>query len=315
MHRFNLNRRITMKLRRGLTLLELIVVLVILTTLGTVMLTQTASLTGQARYDQSVRNLEIIREAVIGRQPATGEDPTAVPPGFVADVGRLPQAGPGLDLSELWNREATKIPPTLFSVQALTGLDDDLHIACGWRGPYVRLPAGSDDLRDGWGRPFDLWHSDESAVSDASDVIAAVSSAGSGAADSFDIPLDQVIFADSAGDQTTGSITLQLQLTLPAPATDTHAIVRLYGPVNGTAAVVAQSEALPGTAGMTQTVTVTFTPSNIPIGPKILRAYGWSSGVSPATTADLTGRAKSSARRVTVLPGGATWPDLTLVGE
>lgn len=304
--------------RSGLTLLELIVVLVILTTLGTVMLTQTAGLTGQARYDQTVRTLEQLQDAVIGRQPYAGEDPTSVPPGFVADIGRLPQAGSALNLAELWDREATSSPPTAFALQTLTGLDDDLQLACGWRGPYIRLAVGADELRNGWGQDFSLSHSDGTAVNAASDDIGAISSTGSGAGDSFDITLDDVVFTDSSSntDLTTGQITFQFEYTLPStPSITEYAVVRLYGPVNGSAAVTAQSTVITGTPGSTQSFTVNFSAADIPIGPKLLRAYQLTSAAAPATTADLTSLNKSLVRRVTVLAGGATWPNLTLEGQ
>ncbi|MEM8884620.1 MAG: prepilin-type N-terminal cleavage/methylation domain-containing protein [Planctomycetota bacterium] len=304
--------------RRGLTLLELVVVLVILAALGTVMITQTAGLTGEARYEQTVRTLERLQDAVIGRLPLASEDPTAVPPGFVADVGRLPQAGTALDMSELWDRTATASPPTAFAVQTLTGLDNDLQMACGWRGPYVRLPIGSDELRDGWGRSFDLAASDGAAVAMAGDNIAAITTTAPGGGGPFDQPLTDVIFEDTSAtiDRTTGQVTLQLAFTLPtSPTGGSYAVVRLYGPVNGAAAVVAQSSASLGVAGATQSVTVTFTPADIPIGPKLLRAYQWNSATAPSTAADLTARTKSLALRVTILADGAMLPNLELEGQ
>jgi len=122
---------------RGLTLLELIVVLVILAALGTVMITQTTSLTGEARYQQTVRTLEQLQDAVIGRQPVGGEDPTGIGPGFVSDMGRLPEAvadGTAFTLAELWDRNLFT-DADLFAVRNLTGLDNDLQLASGWRGP------------------------------------------------------------------------------------------------------------------------------------------------------------------------------------
>lgn len=305
--------------RRGLTLLELIVVLVILAALGTVIITQTTSLADETRYRQTTATLEQLQDAVIGRTATAGEDPTSVAPGFVADVGRLPRADASLGMSELWDREApgAGAPPMPFAVQTLTGLDDDLQLACGWRGPYARLPIGSDNLSDGWGRPFTLLKSDGDVVDSAGDNIAAITSAGSGVGDVFDQPLDDVVFEDSSQsiDRTTGQVTLQLVFTLPPGSTDNQAIVRVYGPVNGRAAVVAQSDVITSVAGTTQSVTVEFNPLDISIGPKLLRAYQWDSATAPGTTDDLTSRTKSMARRVTVLAGGATWPDLELEGQ
>ncbi|MBR0056243.1 MAG: hypothetical protein IJP66_02845, partial [Kiritimatiellae bacterium] len=33
--------------------------------------------------------------------------------------------------------------------------DDEVLVPCGWGGPYLRLPAGDDRLRDPWGNPFE----------------------------------------------------------------------------------------------------------------------------------------------------------------
>ena len=179
--------------QHGLTLLELLVVLLILAALGTVTLTQTTSLTDEARYEQTVRTLEQLQDAVIGRQPYANEDPTAVPPGFVADIGRLPLAGNNLNLSELWDRSAAAVDPDdpdtylpEFALQTLTGLDDDLEMASGWRGPYMRRPIGSSELNDGWGQPFGLEDEFEAAVDALGDPIARIGSAGSGQGDAFD---------------------------------------------------------------------------------------------------------------------------------
>ena len=306
--------------QRGLTLIELLVVLTILATLGTVMITQTTGLTNEARYDQTVRRLEQLQDAVIGREPYVGEDPTSVPPGFVADVGRLPLAGTALDMSELWDRSATGTPPTAFALQPLNGLDNETQMSVGWRGPYVRRPIGSDDLSDGWGRSFALKHSDGTDVDDATDSIGTISSPGSGMGDSFAQPLDVVLMHIETGppaidiDRTTGQVTLLLDFEYTSSGQE-YAVVRLYGPVNGKAEVVAQ-DVVQNTLGpgISQSLPVTFSPADIPIGPKLLRAYQWSSSTA-AMTADLTSQKKSLARRVTVPVGGVTLLNLELVGN
>lgn len=312
---------------RGLTLLELVVVLAILGTLGTVMITQTAGLTGEARYEQTVRTLDQVQDALIGRQPAPGEDPTAVAPGFVADIGRLPLAGGDLNLAELWDREASATPPTEFSVQALTGLDNDLSLACGWRGPYIRLPVGADELNDGWGRAFDLFDDAGNAVAADADEIALISSAGPGVGSVFDATFE-ILFRDTTVNRTNGDPVVQLEFDLPAAAAagaNFFVVVRLYGPIGGEARVIGQSAVLTftksapaGTDDPNQTQQVTFT--GMPIGPKLLRAYQLASSTAPGDEvgeagADLTAQNKSIARRVTVQQGGGQWPNLLLEGQ
>ncbi|MEM9301695.1 MAG: prepilin-type N-terminal cleavage/methylation domain-containing protein [Pseudomonadota bacterium] len=148
----------------GLTLLELIVVLTILATLGTVMLTQSTSLTNEARYQQTVRTLEALDAAVVGDPGLRGPDGQRLVTGFVADMGRLPVA-----LDELW--EIGELQP--FAIDKTPAGDADLDlvqpalaVGGGWRGPYLRLPLGADNLTDGWGRPYEALDGNGDAVGD-----------------------------------------------------------------------------------------------------------------------------------------------------
>lgn len=325
---------------RGLTLLELIVVLVILAALGTVAITQTTGLTGEARYQQTVRTLEQLETAMIGRDPFSGEDPTAVPAGFVADIGRLPRIGAEGNLAELYDLAEAGFTPTLppFQGRTLTGLDDDLVMATGWRGPYVRRPLGSDEVRDGWGRAFTLRDpagAEILATAVPETEIGSIVSLGLGASDAFDVDLEAV-FTDTSQDlefaelrvvdtdSTPANETMllfNLQYTLPAAATGGNfVVVRLYGAENGLPAVVWQSEPLAATPGaLPQTIPVELTEGQtIAVGPKLLRVYQWDSATGPAETGDLTfpvgDKAKSRAVRVTVKAGGVWWPDLSMEG-
>ncbi|MEM9882010.1 MAG: type II secretion system protein [Planctomycetota bacterium] len=319
-----------------MTLLELIVVLVILAALGTVMVTQTTGLTDEARYTQTARTLEAIQDAVIGRAVARGEDPTAVPPGFVSDMGRLPQAVEEttdvFTLAELWDPDEFTADDR-YQVRVLTDLDDTLQMASGWRGPYVRLPVGTNDLRNGWGRRYDLFDGAGAAVAADEEPIGAVSSTGSGLGDAFDpaTPLE-VVFADSAAvpvaiDRVTGSVptTLTVEVTLPATGT-VSGVVRLYGIVDGEPAVEFQSVEFTamGAANDTVSVTVTFTDptplvpglNGVTIGPKVVRAYQYTTAAAPAITDNLSASNKSDLGRFTLPAGGlAALPSLALVGN
>jgi len=332
---------------RGLTLLELIVVLVILAALGTVMITQTTSLTGEARYQQTVRTLEQLQDAVIGRQPVGGEDPTGIGPGFVSDMGRLPEAvadGTAFTLAELWDRNLFT-DADLFAVRNLTGLDNDLQLASGWRGPYVRLPVGASTLRDGWGGEYDLEDDAGVDVDAAGDPIGSVGSDGSGVGDAFDpaVPLE-VVFADSSAtpviDQWNGSVpaSMSIEFSLPATPTQTeYGLVRLYGIRDGEPVVLFQSDVFsypPPMDGTRKTILVTFTDPDpgtpglsMVIGPKVLRAYQLESSEAPPNAAplptdDLTtlaggsARAKSDPVRFTLPTGGLNaLPLLILEGQ
>ncbi|MEO0476259.1 MAG: hypothetical protein AAF085_09885 [Planctomycetota bacterium] len=314
---------------RGLTLLELVVVLVILAALGTVMITQTTGLTGEARYEQTVRALEQLEDAVVGRRPVGGEDPTAIPPGFVSDMGRLPEAiaeGSSFTLAELWDSGLFDLTDDLFfRPRILEGLDEELEMFSGWRGPYVRLPIGSDTLSDGWGGGYRLEDEDGLNVTAAGDPIGSIRSDGSGIGDVYDsaLPLEVVLMDTVAGvDRAMGSLpldSLKVDYTLPATATDTDGVVRLYGIENGVPVLLLQSEVFTGVPGATTTLTVVFDDPSAPgtpltslttiIGPKVLRAYQFDSTTAPPTDpsdplADLTLRAKSAPLRFTMPAGG-----------
>ncbi|MCG8508327.1 MAG: prepilin-type N-terminal cleavage/methylation domain-containing protein [Rhodospirillales bacterium] len=334
--------------RRGLTLLELLVVLVILAALGTVMLTQTTSLTNEARYQQTVRMLEQMQDTVVGRQPVGAEDPTAIPPGFVSDMGRLPAAvadGPSMfTLAELWDRQLFAATGTagdlLFRPRVLEGLDESLEMLSGWRGPYVRLPVGSSNLRDGWGGDYELDDDAGQTVNAAGDPIGRVSSDGPGLGDAFEpvVPLE-IVFADSDatpaidrwnGSLPTDNLTVNYDLTLSTGSI--HGVVRLYGIDNGVPVLLLQSDVFTGTAGTTTPVAVVFDDPDEPgtpllslstvKGPKVLRAYQIDDATAPPTdpnnpAANLTLKAKSTPLRFTLPAGGlnGALPPLNLKGQ
>ncbi|MEM9799162.1 MAG: prepilin-type N-terminal cleavage/methylation domain-containing protein [Planctomycetota bacterium] len=327
----------------GLTLLELVVVLAILSVLGTVMLTQTAGLTSEARYQQTVRTLEELDEAVLGRQPFGLEDPTGVLPGFVADMGRLPQAVAGLALSELWEPGLFAANDRLYGLRAITGLDNELDMLSGWRGPYVRLPVGASQLRDGWNADYVLTDTDGLAI-DLADPIGAVRSGGSGTADPADpfnlaAPL-AVVFEDvlESVDRASGVLAVSrmtVRFTLPDSASEgNQGIVRVYGVDDGRPALLYQSELFsvvvdPPGAALTEDVPIEFEdPLGVPLvglrmpkGPKLLVAYQIAGSIAavptvpPDPAADLTTRAKS-VLSFTMPAGGLTLPSpLVLEGR
>ncbi|MEM6671918.1 MAG: prepilin-type N-terminal cleavage/methylation domain-containing protein [Planctomycetota bacterium] len=329
----------------GLTLLELVVVLAILSVLGTVMLTQTAGLTNEARYQQTIRTLEDLEVAVLGRRPMGAEDPTGVLPGFISDMGRLPASDGLLPLAELWDAELFDFgaDDLFFRPRAVEGLDDGVQLLCGWRGPYVRLPIGSDQLRDGWGGDF-LVFDRAGALLSTPGPIGAVASDGPGVGGPFDPPVGLgTVFADQARGVDPEASTLPLdglivRYALPGTSIDRTGIVRLYGVVNGEPALLVQSEnfSVPSASNSSDPQIEVFdaavqfddSESGSPIvsiatvkGPKILVAYQLIGTEDPSTdpndaTADLTGRVKSVVR-FTVPAGGlnALPSPITLVGE
>lgn len=332
---------------QGLTLLELIVVLAILSTLGTVMIAQTTSLTDEARYRQTVRTLEELQDAVIGRQPVGAEDPTAVPPGFVSDMGRLPVADADLTLTELWSPDPFVAADLLFRPRPVAGLDGELEILCGWRGPYVRLPVGSSRLLDGWGGPYGLTDRDGLDVDMPGDPVGQVMSSGPGVGSAFGSdPLSpfEVVFANAAAgiDRVSGSLPLDglsIRFELPpdpSGTVDEDGVVRIYEVVNGVPSLLRQSEVFSVTASATDpTSTVVPVVFNDPpgptgsqltsvttmVGPKVFVAYQYDDTDAPPTDpldpdADLSGRAKAVVRFTLPAGGLTSLPSpLTLVGE
>lgn len=276
----------------GLTLLELLVVLTILVALSTVAITSTGGVADQARYEATQRTLENIRDAVIGPANLRDTDGTLLYTGFVADMGRLPQAaadGSNFTLAELW-QNVNGIEPYLVrqasgaNVDVPTEGDTDVYVATGWRGPYLRLSPGHAGLLDGWGHSFQLRTSVPADVTASGEAVASVHSFGANGSENV---LDDGYDLDvgvSFDDETAASLDVTVQILqangspAPPPANGSPAsiIVRLYGPnpSNGLIRVLSASEdfeenAVPPLA--TNYEQVSF-PGLTP-GPYVLRAY------------------------------------------
>ncbi len=132
--------------RPGLTLVELLVVLAILALLATVAITSTDVLMGQGRYEATVRTLDGIGRAIVDND---GGASSSGGTGFVADIGRLPTS-----LDELFQPSAGVVLHQVWGYDSDDDAVNDIRLASGWRGPYLRLAPGQDVLRDGWGRTF-----------------------------------------------------------------------------------------------------------------------------------------------------------------
>ena len=130
--------------RRAFTMIELIVVLSILAVLTTVAVQSLEPVGKQARVDATHKTLAEFRAAVVGRSPSDDGQTSAAC--FVADMGRLPTS-----VDELFFN-VNNIPE--FQTGSLAADNADVTIGRGWRGPYMRLPAGATQLRDGWGNFF-----------------------------------------------------------------------------------------------------------------------------------------------------------------
>lgn len=161
-------------IRSGLTLLELVIVMVILAALTGIAVRAIEPVADQARYESTLKLAENIERAFLSAD--RNVDGSVSYSGFVADMGRLPIAdgsNPEFQLSELWAAPAGApsysvaifqdgefdTDPSIADTQPLT-----VPVAGGWRGPYLLMPPGPQKLRDGFGNSFLLTISDEGEI-------------------------------------------------------------------------------------------------------------------------------------------------------
>ncbi len=131
-----------MRRQTGLTLLELVVSLLVMTILTSVAITSVSGIQEQARYEKTVRRLDEFKRAIVG----DGDWSQGIR-AYAFDMGTLP---PNLRLLAMapvtaemrWSDAVTFIGPV------------SIHMGVGWRGPYLSTTASPDDpgaLRDGFG--------------------------------------------------------------------------------------------------------------------------------------------------------------------
>lgn len=139
-------------MRRGFTLVELVVVLAVIAALTHLALRETWRFRDRELAKAADRQLEELRRCVYDRG-AGG------PEGFLADMGRLPCLAEGT-LAELWTMPDGAQP---YAVRCAVGPNlcpnvppaANVFVPTGWRGPYLRLPVGRDRLLDPWGNPVE----------------------------------------------------------------------------------------------------------------------------------------------------------------
>ncbi|MEO1528860.1 MAG: prepilin-type N-terminal cleavage/methylation domain-containing protein [Planctomycetota bacterium] len=161
---------------KGLTLIEVVVVLAILAVLAGVAVRSLEPIADQTRFEATLRTLDVIEDAIV--RDARLADGTRQISGFVSDIGRLPESTANLvdetGASELTERDeitgvvTARVPLSTFPVAERTGPNatdannptnadcTGVRLRCGWRGPYVSVSNPADGVRDGWGRPFQL---------------------------------------------------------------------------------------------------------------------------------------------------------------
>lgn len=146
-------------MRRGFTLVEMVVVLVVLAAVTHLAMRELAHLRDHQLVQAADRQLETLRDSVFAC------DRGGIPAGFLADMGRLVAAtGAVGTLSELWRMPAGAKPyaarPAVGEnvVACLRGsaafTNAAVRVPTGWRGAYLRLPVGKFELLDPWGNPI-----------------------------------------------------------------------------------------------------------------------------------------------------------------
>ncbi|BCX82751.1 hypothetical protein MIT9_P2337 [Methylomarinovum caldicuralii] len=132
--------QVTFTRQTGLTLLELVVSLLVMTILTSVAITSVSGIQEQARYEKTVRLLEEFRKAIVG-----DDDWSKGIRAYAFDMGTLPP-----------NLRALIVPqsPAWRIVTVNAGTDSQFYMGRGWRGPYLYASSSPDDpdaLRDSWG--------------------------------------------------------------------------------------------------------------------------------------------------------------------
>jgi type II secretory pathway pseudopilin PulG len=327
--------------RSGLTLVELLVVLMILMLLTAVAVQSTSGIVDQARYDQTQRTLQNIQNAVVGPVGQREPDGTPLITGFVADTGRLPIATPdpttgALTLSELWSNPNGIAP---FTLQQALAPDTDVNLLCGWRGPYLQLPLGATQLTDGWGNPLSnpqsattqlpqslLLYDGQTAAASGQPLYWIVSYGSDYAAGGSGYAADSaVIFSNYAPGTTPpagtainrfqATLVVNLsylnqagQLTTSPNGTISNIAVTFFGPNPSTGTVLS----VPGTLISGTTVSYRFSaPASLPsyvmtIGPRLVRATCTYTYTPAGTTQTTTVTVKSAITPIVLQPGGQT---------
>ncbi len=142
--------------RRGLTLLELVIVLVILAALTGIAVVSLEPIADQSRYDATKQTLENVQDAIATLPPVRRGNGSLAVHGFVSDMGRLPR-----DLDELSVKPVNEANPSKnifefgadvdYGVQRIVaGSSTSEGLPCGWRGPYLQVTS----LQTSWGTQF-----------------------------------------------------------------------------------------------------------------------------------------------------------------
>lgn len=120
--------------RRGFTLIELVIIIVVLGIVAAVAIPKFGSLTENARINATKEEMLTLKKAIVG-DPRVTAGGRYINRGFEGDIGHPPA-----NLMEL------AVKP-----DSLTAYDKFTRI--GWNGPYIDS-AGQEYLSDAWGNAY-----------------------------------------------------------------------------------------------------------------------------------------------------------------
>ena len=126
-----------MKNRRGFTLVELVIVIIIIGFLAVVAVPRFVDFTGKSREGVTKQKLSVVRIAIIGN-PDVRSASTSIDRGYIADVGHVP---PNLN---------SLVDQTYDPSAAAWNKYNQI----GWNGPYMNDVVDGDFMYDGWDRVF-----------------------------------------------------------------------------------------------------------------------------------------------------------------
>lgn len=277
----------------GLTLVEVLVVMFILALLAQAAVLATEGVADQAMRDVTERSLTDMEVALLGHPGRADAQGRTSITGFVADVGRLPRARigtePAATLRELWERrDEAPVPPgeriPVLQIAPAPG-DAEVQLACGWRGPYLRLGLGRSAPFDGWGRPFRLW-TDAGAPALEGELVSGIESFGADGVDDtgnvppgFDADLGVTVHRTVpplVQPRHAGTVRVQVR---NLDLAQRRFVVRVYGPRDGAPRTLAQVALT--VSGADEGGEGEATLPDIPIGPRVVRVYVYDSEDPP----------------------------------
>ncbi|MEL7499748.1 MAG: type II secretion system protein [Planctomycetota bacterium] len=307
------------KLRTGFTLIEMVVVLIILALLAAVAFNSVEIQVDQTRFDITQRVIENVDNAIF--ESSVGADGRSFMSGFVVDMGRPPVAlvdladADVLTLRELWqpiaitglpayefrNANASTVSTTTDSSGQSISADQNVRIAAGWRGPYLQLPVGATELKDGWGHrlispsetnpnPFysHLRGDGDVDITSTGNEVYGLRSLGRentdvASADPYDIDLPSLGNGIRLSDSSLrGTVTGQVHINSGLGATAGDVVVQIYFPDETNAAQISVERAdvtslaptVPGFDSFNFVFTNTVgNEIDFPVGPRFIRAY------------------------------------------